>query len=68
MKNVTCYISKQRMLRPLSQQPLRHSQGCTLRGFKMEKSRRVALDRSGAYQRNDFLGPDSCIFPYKEKH
>ena len=44
MKNVTCQISKQRMLPPSSQQLLQQPWLCTQRGFTTEKSRILTLD------------------------
>ena len=43
---VACHISKQRMLGPSSHQPLQPhtpNQLCTLRGFRMERNRMLAL-------------------------
>ena len=42
MKNIDCHISEQRMLQPSNHYS--HLQLCTLRGFRMEKSRILALD------------------------
>ena len=41
-----------------------------VRGMKrgMKKPRILALDSWGAHQRNTSVSPDSCIFPYIEKH
>ena len=65
-KNVTCHISKQRMLRPSSHQPLQ-PQLRNLRGFRMEKNRILALDNQGANQRNDFIEPRFLHLPIHRK-
>ena len=69
MKNATCRISKAKEA-AASRPAATAVTLCTLRGsFRLEKSRRLAPDSSDAYQRNDFMSPDtgSCIFPYTEK-
>ena len=42
-------------------------QPCTLKGLRMEKSRRLALDRQGADQRNDFNEPRLLHLPILRK-
>ena len=82
MKNVACHISKQRMLRPSSQegaqdgdkqaahcQAISHCsnpQLCILRALRMEKHRILALDSKGVYQRNNFNEPRLLHLPYIE--
>ena len=43
-ENVACHVRKQRMLWPSSPQPLQPPRPCTLRGFRMGKSRILAPD------------------------
>ena len=43
-RNATCHMRKQMMLRPSSHQLLKLPQLCTMREFRMEKSKILALD------------------------
>ena len=45
----------------------RHPQLCTLRGFRMEKSRRLAQIAEVHFKGMISVSPDSCFFPYIEK-
>ena len=81
MKNITCHISKQRMLQPsnhhitaswtVSPRELRIETGCppssTLRKLRMRKHRMLAPDTWGAYQRNDFSEPRLFHLPIYRK-
>ena len=64
--SVTCHINQQRMLGPSSQEPLQLPL-CALSGFRVEKSRMMALDSEGAYQRNSFNEPGFLHLPIHRK-
>ena len=61
-----CHISKQSVLQLSVHQPLQCPQWCTLNGFRMEKNRILAPDKS-AYQRNNFHEPRLLHLPIHRK-
>ena len=64
--NSVCHASKQSVLQLSVHQPLQCPQRCTLSGFRMEKNRILAPDKS-AYQRNDFREPRLLHLPIHRK-
>ena len=65
-KNVTNYISKQRMLQPSSHH-ITAGQWWAQRRVKMRNNRMLDPDGWVAYQRMTSMSQGSCIFPYLEK-
>ena len=66
-ENVTCQISKERVLGTSNRPPLSHPGLCTLRGCRVEKNGMLASLSEGAFQRHAFSEPDSRSFRRRRK-